>query len=489
MTTESKEADIELSVKELEHIAAALKEIGVKPKADSDSDFKHWFQGTLKQPIKIESVPPQAAASIEQKGTDQHRSTPDTPIKHERSEPGNNPTVIDHMDSDDHDNDNDICRSHCLTVDQHVDDSLILGRTDDDRQLVEGLQDTETEEDASPSVDEDIDGLDYDANAVEPEVNTSEENSVNQNIDEESDSSEEPTPRLGTRSLPARTTRRKRLSLLCQIPRLLSSHPDIDHTQDSGIKSLPNRTSLKLASRGLNEKDVLHLINQTVMSLPVNTPCCTLCLKKIRIDVNDTVFEEGIESDVTKTRELKNLSECSSITSESSMEFLSQESSSSFQIINKFHHVNEFLQAVGMRCFSEEERSSWNMYSKSSKSVYCNRLLEVIEKIITTVFPQNIEDVLLLVTMLLSSNDQKQKHHVLPKGSFDPLVDLFQKAKSWRHERQILSFLTQTMSYNQVSQMLQDVNGNKYYAANSHAKIVGSDLPLSQLQQGERWIM
>ncbi|CAC5420233.1 unnamed protein product [Mytilus coruscus] len=99
-----------------------------------------------------------------------------------------------------------------LTVDQPVDDSLIPGRTDDDRQPVEGLQGTGTEEDASPSVDEDIDDpvrLDYDANAVEPEVNTSDENPVNQNIDEESDSSDEPTPRPGRRSLPARTTRGK----------------------------------------------------------------------------------------------------------------------------------------------------------------------------------------------------------------------------------------------------------------------------------------
>ncbi|CAC5391167.1 unnamed protein product [Mytilus coruscus] len=65
MATEGKESDIEFSVEELEHIAAAFKEMGVKPKADSASDFKHWFQGTLKQPIKIEPVPPKAAASIE----------------------------------------------------------------------------------------------------------------------------------------------------------------------------------------------------------------------------------------------------------------------------------------------------------------------------------------------------------------------------------------------------------------------------------------
>ncbi|XP_063438324.1 uncharacterized protein LOC134719249 [Mytilus trossulus] len=84
---------------------------------------------------------------------------------------------------------------------------------------------------------------------------------------------------------------------LWQIPRLLSAHPDIDHTQDSGLQSLPHRTSLKLASRGLKEKDVLHLINQKGTSLPVNTPCCTLCLKNIRIYANDVELEEVNEVD------------------------------------------------------------------------------------------------------------------------------------------------------------------------------------------------
>ncbi|CAG2228208.1 ANGPT2 [Mytilus edulis] len=36
---------------------------------------------------------------------------------------------------------------------------------------------------------------------------------------------------------------------------------DIDHIKDSGLKSLPYRTSLKLASSGPKEKDFIHLIN------------------------------------------------------------------------------------------------------------------------------------------------------------------------------------------------------------------------------------
>ncbi|CAG2246694.1 unnamed protein product [Mytilus edulis] len=84
---------------------------------------------------------------------------------------------------------------------------------------------------------------------------------------------------------------------------------------------------------------------QNIFKSQTHLACCTLCQKKIRIDANDAVLEEGNEvkstrrkgnmptcpekmettenSDVTKTRGL-NLSECSSIISESSMEFLSQ---------------------------------------------------------------------------------------------------------------------------------------------------------------------
>ena len=41
-----------------------------------------------------------------------------------------------------------------------------------------------------------------------------------------------------------------------------SCHPDIDHIKDSGLKSLPYRTSLKLASSGPKEKDLFILLTR-----------------------------------------------------------------------------------------------------------------------------------------------------------------------------------------------------------------------------------
>lgn len=76
-------------------------------------------------------------------------------------------------------------------------------------------------------------------------------------------------------------TKRSRRKL-CQIPSLLSSHPHIDNTREDGLRSLPIRTHIKSASRGLKESDIIHLISQAGITLPVNTPCCTMCLKKIR---------------------------------------------------------------------------------------------------------------------------------------------------------------------------------------------------------------
>ncbi|CAC5379837.1 unnamed protein product [Mytilus coruscus] len=112
-----------------------------------------------------------------------HRSTPDTPTKHERSELGNNPTVIDHMESDDHDDDyeyfipTEVTDSNNLapvdlTVDQPVDDSLIPARP--------------------MTIDNQL--RDYKAQELRRTL---------------LHSSDEPTPRPGRRSLPARTTRGK----------------------------------------------------------------------------------------------------------------------------------------------------------------------------------------------------------------------------------------------------------------------------------------
>jgi hypothetical protein len=63
---------------------------------------------------------------------------------------------------------------------------------------------------------------------------------------------------------------------LCQIPSLVSSHPDVDHTiskdQDAKVAPSPRCSkNRKLASRGLKAYDVLHLIRTSGMTLPVNS--------------------------------------------------------------------------------------------------------------------------------------------------------------------------------------------------------------------------
>lgn len=61
---------------------------------------------------------------------------------------------------------------------------------------------------------------------------------------------------------------------LCQIPSLVSSHPDVDHTinKDQDAKVAPRRSkNRKLASRGLKASGVLHLIRTSGMTLPVNS--------------------------------------------------------------------------------------------------------------------------------------------------------------------------------------------------------------------------
>lgn len=154
---------------------------------------------------------------------------------------GNNQAVIDLGDSDDHDSEledyKEVTDCNGLppvqsSVDQPVEDISVPDRIDDDRQPVEGLQDTGTEEDASPSVIEgtvDLVRPESESNNEEDSENNNsgdienvneeavdsgninaDEISDNQNSDNEtSDHSEEPSPSRGRRSLPTRTTRGK----------------------------------------------------------------------------------------------------------------------------------------------------------------------------------------------------------------------------------------------------------------------------------------
>ena len=128
------------------------------------------------------------------------------------------------------------------------------------------------------------------------------------------------------------------------------------------------------------------------------------------------------------------------------------------------------------RRFSEEGRSQWSVYSKSVKSGYLSRFKNILTRIVAAVFPKNVEEI--TNTLFKLESDQTVKSCILPEGTFGQLVNSYQRSESWGNRRQLLSVITQAMTYKEVVQLLPDVTENKYYAAKRHAKTIGPGVPV-----------
>ncbi|XP_061191608.1 uncharacterized protein LOC133199785 [Saccostrea echinata] len=292
-------------------------------------------------------------------------------------------------------------------------------------------------------------------------------------------------------------TKRSRRKL-CQIPSLLSSHPHIDNTSEDGLRSLPSRTHMKCASRGLKDSDILHLIGQAGITLPVNTPCCTMCLKKIREheEGEDHLFNmECSASDKDKTEaEAIKMEECSETREQpsdkdplfhsGSKETSETNSSQSFTLSHDIQHLNEYLKKIGEREFSEDRKYQWDSYTKSAKSYYIKRFRNIMSKLIAVIFPKNIEEIVKSLTV--SEENPKVSSSIIHEGSFGPLIHAYQTSETWRHRRQILSFFTQTLSFKEAKSLLPNMTESMYYAAKNHAKNVGPGLPVNTTSTRKR---
>jgi hypothetical protein len=123
--------------------------------------------------------------------------------------------------------------------------------------------------------------------------------------------------------------------------------------------------------------------------------------------------------------------------------------------------------------FSTEERKPWNKYVKSAKSAYYKRFAEIFHSIVSSVFSYSVEEI------LDSIMSKPEADGVSKTQSFGPLLQAYRDAETCRHRCQILSFLTQTMSYKEIVQILPEVTHSKFYTAKNHAKLVGPGLPIT----------
>ncbi|CAC5391323.1 unnamed protein product [Mytilus coruscus] len=315
--------------------------------------------------------------------------------------------------------------------------------------------------------------------------------------------------------------------------------------QDGRVQNPRLLKNRKSTSRGLKAADVLHLIRTPGMTLPVNSPCCTYCLKKLRNDfcgnscsicafdrrlvepqglqtirvpstisasnfADEVVLYNEQESSAPKKQKLNcsnypsnsiqrnatsedmdtldeeiclpsrstDLESETTCISESSQD-LSQNSSGSYTHTFRIDTLNHYLEAINLPTFSSGERKPWDRYVKSAKSGYCKRFLEVFQTVVSSIFPHSGEEVLNAIISKPETDSLSNTKRYTPDGSFVPLLEAYRSAVTCRHRCQILSFLTQTMSFKEINQKLPDVTYSKFFTAKNHAKLVGPGLPIT----------
>ena len=141
--------------------------------------------------------------------------------------------------------------------------------------------------------------------------------------------------------------------------------------------------------------------------------------------------------------------------------------------------LNDYLEGMKLPRFSTEERKPWNKFVKSVKSAYCKRFAEIFHSIVSSVFPYSVEEILGSIMSKPEADGVSKTQSSIPEGTFGPLLQAYRDAETCRYRCQILSFLTQTMSYKEIVQILPEVTHSKFYTAKNHAKLVGPGLPIT----------
>ncbi|CAC5385941.1 unnamed protein product [Mytilus coruscus] len=183
----------------------------------------------------------------------------------------------------------------------------------------------------------------------------------------------------------------RRRRTLCQIPSLVSSHPDVDHTiseQDGRVQNPRLLKNRKSASRGLKAADVLHLIRTSGMTLPVNSHEVVLyneqessAPKKQKLNCSNYPSNsiqrnatsedmDTLDEEICLPSQSTDLESETTCISESSQD-LSQNSSEATHTF-RIDTLNHYLEAINLPNIFFWREKPWDRYVKSAKSGYCD---------------------------------------------------------------------------------------------------------------------
>ena len=142
-----------------------------------------------------------------------------------------------------------------------------------------------------------------------------------------------------------------------------------------------------------------------------------------------------------------------------------------------FEKLNDLLSSLG-HAHVGKPRRSWSDYGKKTRTVYLNFFQRCITDIMQLLFPEEVSQVKEAFREMHSKGQGSSQYPVSETDDVAGLlVNSYMKAETWQIQRQVLSVLSVSRTYQEVLNLLPEVTKYRFYAAKEHATTQGCALP------------
>ena len=123
-------------------------------------------------------------------------------------------------------------------------------------------------------------------------------------------------------------------------------------------------------------------------------------------------------------------------------------------------------------------RQRWSDYSKKTRTVYLNFFEKCNTAIMQLLFHEEVNEVKKEFKEMHCKEQMVSQDLVSETDDVaELLVDSYKKAETWQIQRQVLSVLSVSRTYKEVSNLIPEVTKHRFYAAKAHATTQGCALP------------
>ncbi|XP_071150590.1 uncharacterized protein [Mytilus edulis] len=153
-----------------------------------------------------------------------------------------------------------------------------------------------------------------------------------------------------------------------------------------------------------------------------------------------------------------------------------QSSQNSYECCGKLESLNHFLSLCGVANVNIPVYT-WASYTDKTKKGYIQKIKEVFQAVVDTLFRNETEVVLQDVYSSVNGCNIQPAETETDCIIVDALTESYSKAESWQLKRQILSVLSTTLSFQGMSQKIPGITEYRYYIAKKHSAVYGCALP------------